>query len=156
MEGTSHVPEPVVIGQDERSELRIQAVAHGPRRYLDLRIWQHAVSGMSPSGNSLLIDASTLTSLQSGIEELLDASGDGTQPARVVWDGEDGRRLRAEIEPFGTHYVAKLGFWQRVRDSWRPADEGLVLDAARLRALHNVLAHLTPWLMQSDQPPAAP
>src|SRR5947209_13981172 len=108
MDGNSRVPDPVVIAQDEQSDVRVQPVAHGPQRYLDLRVWQHGPNGVTPSGHSLLLDSTTNAALQAGIGELLDASAEGTQVARVVWDGEDGRRLRAEIEPFGTRHVAKL------------------------------------------------
>ena len=150
MERDSRLPDPVVIGQDDQSELHVQAVVQSGRRHLDIRMWRRAPSGFAPSRTGITLAAGDLHALQQGIAELLQASDGGKQVARVVWDGEDGRRLRAETEPFGTRYVAKLGFWQRVRDRWKPVDDGLVLAADRLKPLQNALQRFVPWMQATD------
>jgi hypothetical protein len=140
------VLDPVVIGQDDLTELHVQAVIQGGRRHLDIRVWRRGPTGFAPSRNALTLDAADLDALQEGITELLEASDGGRQVARVVWDKDEGRRLRAETEPFGTRFLARLGFWQRVRDSWKPVGEGLVLAADRLIPLQALLRDLRPRL----------
>ncbi|GAC1512933.1 MAG: hypothetical protein NVS2B16_16690 [Chloroflexota bacterium] len=98
----------------------------------------------------MIVDAGKSDALEHGIEELLQASDGGRQVARVVWDDEHGRRLRAEVEPFGTRFVARLAFWQRARNTWRPADDGLLLSANRLVELRGVLRDFRPWLRDPD------
>jgi hypothetical protein len=146
MEGKSRVLDPVVIGQDDKTELHVQAVIQGGRRHLDIRIWRRGPTGFAPSRNAITLDAADLDALQEGIAELLEASNGGSQVARVVWDKDEGRRLRAETEPFGTRYLARLGFWQRVRDSWKPAGESLVLAADKLNPLQALLRDVRPRL----------
>jgi hypothetical protein len=146
MERKSRALDPVVIGQDDQTELHVQAVIQGGRRHLDIRVWRRGPTGFAPSRNALTLDAPDLDALQEGIAELLEASDGGRQVARVVWDKDEGRRLRAETEPFGAHFLARLGFWQRVRDSWKPAGEGLVLSADRLRPLQALLRDIRPRL----------
>jgi hypothetical protein len=148
MEHSSTMPQAVAIVQDEQTELRVQAVVQSGRRQLDIRIWRRGPAGLAPSRNALTLEAGDLDDLQSGIQQLLQASNGGQQAARVVWDNEEGRRLRAETEPFGTRYLVKLVFWQRVRDTWRPLDDGLVLAADRLVALQEAVAPFGPWLQQ--------
>jgi len=150
MERISSVPDPVVIGQDDQSEVHVQPAVQSGRRQLDIRVWHRGTAGMAPSRTGFTLEAVDLTALQEGIAELLQASDGARRVARVVWDSEGGRRLRAETEPFGTRYVARLGFWQRVRDSWKPIDDGLVIAADRLQPLQNVLNHFTPWLQAAN------
>jgi hypothetical protein len=145
------VREPVVIRQDEQTELHVQAVIQSGRRQLDIRVWRRGPTGFAPSQSALTLEAADVDALCEGVTELLEVSNGGTQVARVVWDKDEGRRLRAETEPFGTRFMARLGFWQRVRDTWRPADAGLVLDAEQLERLKKVIAALRPRL-QDLQP----
>jgi hypothetical protein len=140
MEGKPNVTQPVVIRQDDASELRIHAVIQSGRRQLDIRIWRRGPTGFAPSRNALTLELSDVNALHDGISELLEASGGGQQVARVVLDTSESRRLRAETEPFGTRYLARLGFWQRVRDTWRPSDDGLVLTAECLPQVRGILA----------------
>ncbi|MBV9281231.1 MAG: hypothetical protein JOZ41_14215 [Chloroflexi bacterium] len=161
MEPNPNVPDPVVIGQDDQSEVHVQAVVQGGRRLLDIRIWRHGSGGLAPSRDGLTVDMGDLALLRDGIGELMQVSERGTRVARVVWDGEDGRRLRAETEPFGTRFVVRLGFWQRVRDSWKPADDGLVVAAEGLPSLQAALDRFTSWLRRAAgeeprQMPASP
>lgn len=141
---------PVVIGQDEQTELHVQAMIQGGRRQLDIRIWRRGPTGFAPSRNALTLESPDLDALREGITELLEASNGGQQVARVVWDKDEGRRLRAETEPFGTRFVARLGFWQRVRDTWRPAGDGLTLSADQLKPLQDVLERMRPRLLEPD------
>jgi hypothetical protein len=148
MEGTAGVFGPMVIGQDDQTELHVQAMIQSGRRQLDIRIWRRGPTGFAPSRNALTLEASDLDALREGIAELLEVSQGGRQVARVVWDKDEGRRLRAEIEPFGTRFVARFGFWQRARDTWRPADDGLVVAAEQLKSLQDVLDTLRPRLQE--------
>lgn len=148
MEGKTSAPDAVVIAQDDETNLRIQAMLQGGRRHVDIRIWRRGPTGFSPSRTGVVVRAPDLDALQQGIRELLEASHDGQQVARVVWDSEDGRRLRAELEPFGTRFLARLGFWQRARDSWHPAGEDLVFAADRLRVVQRILDQFRPWLSE--------
>src|SRR5579864_8362104 len=116
----SSLPDPAIISQDEQTEIHVQPVVQSGRRQLDIRVWRRGAAGFAPSRTGITLDADALRALQEGIGELLHASEGGRRAARVVWDGENGRRLRAETEPFGTRFVARLAFWQRVRDSWKP------------------------------------
>lgn len=145
---------PAIIGQDEQTELHVQPMIQGGRRHLDIRVWRRGPTGFSPSRSALTLNQDDLTALVRGISELLEASNDGKQVARVVWDTQEGRRLRAETEPFGTRFQARLGFWQRVRDTWRPVSDGLVLSADRLRPLQKVIQTFQPHLEEppSDEP----
>ncbi|HLJ68408.1 MAG TPA: hypothetical protein VKX16_13715 [Chloroflexota bacterium] len=142
----------VVIGQDDQTELHVQAAMQGGRRHVDIRIWRRGPTGFAPSRNALTLDSADLNALQEGITELLEASDGGTQVARVVWDKDEGRRLRAETEPFGTRFLARLGFWQRVRDSWKPVGDGLVLQADQLKPLQEVLEKFKPRLTAESEP----
>lgn len=151
MERNSSVPEPVVIGQDEQTEIHVQPLVEDGRRHLDIRIWRRGTTGFAPSHDGLTLEAVDVAALNEGIAELLQASDGGRRVARVVRDSEDGRRLRAETEPFGTRYVARLGFWQRVRDTWKPADDGVLIAADRLRALQGVIDRLLPWIQVSEE-----
>lgn len=150
MERNPSVPDAVVIDQDDQTQIHIQAAIQSGRRHLDIRIWRHGPSGFAPSRTGLAVEGADLGALQQGIAELLEASEGGKHVARVVWDGEDGRRLRAEVEPFGARHVARLGFWQRVRNTWRPVDDGLVLASDLLMALQGVLARFDPWLTNGN------
>lgn len=156
MEATSRALDPVVIGQDEGSELHVQPVLQSGRRQIDIRLWRRGPSGFAPSRNALTVDGTDLAALYEGISELLQASHEGRRIARVVWDRDEGRRLRAETEPFGTRFMARLGFWQRVRDTWRPADDGLVIAAHLLRPLLEVLSAMRARFLEAaetDLPP---
>ena len=144
------VPASVVIEQDDQTEIHVLPVVQNGRRHLDVRIWRRGPSGFAPSRNALVIQTSDLPPFRQGIAELLEASNGGRQAARIVWDDDDTRRLRAETEPFGTRYLATFAFWQRVRDSWKAADDGLVLAADRLEQLQDVLTRLSPWM---EEPP---
>src|SRR5437660_6250443 len=139
-------PDPVVIGQDAGTEVHVQAVTHSVKPQLDIRLWRRGPNGFAPSGTGLSLTRADLDKLRDGISELLGVSKGGRQVARVVWEIEPDRRLRAEIEPFGTRFVARLGLWQRVRNTWRPADDGLVLAADRLEPLQEVLGRFRPWI----------
>lgn len=141
---------PVVIGQDEQTELHVQAVIQSGRRQLDIRLWRRGPTGFAPSRSALTLEAPALDALLEGIAELLEASNGGQQVARVVWDKDEGRRLRAETEPFGTRFTARLRFWQRVRDSWRPTGDGLTLSADQLAPLRVVLERMRPTLLIPD------
>lgn len=151
MEGTSRALEPVIIGQDEGSELHVQPVVQSGRRQIDIRLWRRGPSGFAPSRNALTVEAPDLAALSDGISELLLASNDAHDVARVVWDRDESRRLRAETEPFGTRFMARLGFWQRVRDTWRPADDGLVIAAELLRPLLEVLDGLRARFLEAAE-----
>jgi hypothetical protein len=141
MERKPSMIQPVVIRQDDASELRIHAAIQSGRRQLDIRIWRRGPTGYAPSRNALTLELPDVSALHDGISELLEASHGGRQVARVVLDTGEGRRLRAETEPFGTRHLARLGFWQRVRDTWRPSDDGLVLTADCLPEVRGVLAN---------------
>jgi hypothetical protein len=145
------VPASVVIGQDDQTEIHVQPVFHSGQRHLDVRIWRRGPSGFAPSRNALVVRFDDFAPFRQGIAELLEASNGGRQAARIVWDDDDTRRLRAETEPFGTRYLASFAFWQRVRDTWKAADDGLVLAADRLEQLQDVLARLSPWM--EEKPP---
>jgi len=99
MERISSVPDPVVIGQDDQSEVHVQPAVQSGRRQLDIRVWHRGTAGMAPSRTGFTLEAVDLTALQEGIAELLQASDGARRVARVVWDSEGGRRLRAETEP---------------------------------------------------------
>ncbi len=142
----SNVPAAVVIGQDDGTEIHVQPHVQDGLRHVDIRIWRRGTSGFAPSRNALVVRADDLAPLQQGIAELLEASDGGRQAARIVWDDDDTRRLRAETEPFGTRYLASFAFWQRVRDSWKAADDGLVLAADRLEQLQDVLSRMRAWI----------
>lgn len=145
------VPASVVIGQDDQTEIHVQPVFQSGQRHLDVRIWRRGPSGFAPSRNALVVRVDDLPPFRKGIAELLEASNGGRQAARIVWDDDDTRRLRAETEPFGTRYLASFAFWQRVRDTWKAADDGLVLAADRLEQLQDVLVRLSPWM--EEKPP---
>jgi hypothetical protein len=151
MERNASIPEPAIIGQDGQNEIHVQPVLQGGLRHVDIRLWRRAVSGFAPSHDGVTLDARDLAALHEGIDELLQASDGGRRVARVVRDSDDGRRLRAETEPFGTRYIARLGFWQRVRDSWKPVNDGLVIAAEQLRPLRGVLDRLRPWLQEAEK-----
>lgn len=146
----STIPEALVIAQDDQTEIHVQPVVQSGRRHLDIRTWRRGAAGFSPSQVGVTIEGVHLKALQAGITELLHASDGGRTVARVVRDSDDGRRLRAEVEPFGMRYVARLGFWQRVRDSWKPLDDGLVLAADRLRPMHAALERFGTWAIEPD------
>src|SRR5919199_3943568 len=146
MEVPSGTPDPLVISQDEDTEIRVQPATQGGARHLDIRIWKRGPSGFTPTRDALMLDRADLEAVRQGIDELLEASDGGTQVARIVLDSGDGRRLRAETEPFGTRYVARFGFWQRGRDSWHPDGDGIVLSADRLSPLQTDLARYASWL----------
>lgn len=154
MDAATGAPDGLVIGQDDESEIRVQPVTQGGLRRLDIRIWRRGPSGLSPTRDALMLDRSDMESLRRGIIELLEASDGGRQVARIVIDSADGRRLRAETEPFGTRYMAHLGFWQRARNTWRPDGDGISLSADRLAPLQGVLVRYEPWL--GDKPPEDP
>lgn len=145
------VPASVVIEQDDQTEIHVQPVFHNGQRQLDVRIWRRGPAGFAPSRNALVVRVADLAPFRQGIAELLEASKGGREAARIVWDDDDTRRLRAETEPFGTRYLATFAFWQRVRDTWKAADDGLVLAADRLEQLQDVLARLSPWM--EEEPP---
>ncbi|MGH2442501.1 MAG: hypothetical protein ACRDFX_05000, partial [Chloroflexota bacterium] len=142
--------DPTIIGQDEQTELHVQPVIQSGLRQLDIRIWRRGPSGFAPSRSALTLDASDLEALREGITELLEASDGGHQVARVVTDKDEGRRLRAETEPFGLRYMARFGFWQRVRDTWRPVGDGLQMDADHLVALQEAIDDVQPRLQAID------
>lgn len=144
------LPDPVIIGQDDQTEIHVQPTLQSAHRYLDIRMWRRNAGGFAPSRTGLTLDRVDLQALRSGIADLLEASDGGQRVARVVWDSENGRRLRGETEPFGTRYVARWGFWQRVRDSWKPVDDGLVMAAERLEPLQEALRRFDTWLNQPD------
>ncbi len=139
------MPDATIIGQDEDTEIHVQALVQSGRRHVDIRVWRRGPSGFAPSRSGLTLGPTDLDALQEGVADLLRASSGGTQVARVVWDDTEGRRLRAEIAPFGTRHIARLGFWQRVRSTWRAADDGLVITADRLPALQHTLNRFRPW-----------
>lgn len=151
MQAETSMPDTVIIGPDESHPLQVQASIHSGLRRLDLRAGRQTASGFTPTGTGMMLDAVDLPALQAGIVELLDVSQGAQSVARVVREDVDGRRLRAEIEPFGARYLAKLGFWQRVRDTWRPADDGVVLAATRLPELASVLQTLGAWMLAAPQ-----
>ncbi|MDQ2744828.1 MAG: hypothetical protein M3Z66_21390 [Chloroflexota bacterium] len=141
-------PEPVIIDQDDQTEIRVQAATHGTQRRLDIRVWRRGAEGSTPSRTALTVEAEDLPTLQQGLQELLLSSNGGQAAARVVQDNDQGRRLRAETTPFGTRYLAKLAFWQRVRDTWRPVDDGLVLAADLLSTLQAEIEPFTEWMQE--------
>lgn len=146
-------PDPVVIAQDEQVEIHVQAVTQSGQRQVDVRLWRLSPSGFQPSHSALMLDARNLDALIKGIREMLASTGGGREVARNVWDHAEGRRLRAEIEPYGARYIARLGFWQRVRGSWRPADDTVVIAAERLPDLRETLLTFRPWLTQPRREP---
>lgn len=148
MERKPKVSQPLVIGQDESSELRVHVAVQSGRRQLDLRIWRRGPTGFAPSRSALTLELPDVSALHDGIAELLEASHGGREVARVVLDSGEGRRLRAETEPFGTRHLARMGFWQRVRDTWRPADDGLVLTAECLPEVRRILADARTGLLE--------
>lgn len=156
MDAATGAPGGLVIGQDDDSEIRVQPVTQGGVRHLDLRVWRRGPSGFAPTRDALMLDQADLDSLRRGITELLEASGGGRQVARIVLDTGDGRRLRAETEPFGTRYMAHLGFWQRARSSWRPDGDGMALFADRLSPLQGSLVRYQPWLGEEPAEEPAP
>ena len=137
---------PVVLGQDEETEIHVQAIIQSGRRQLDIRIWRRGPAGFAPSRSALTLEEEDLAVLLDGIDELLEMSQGATQVAKVVRDRNEERRLRAETEPFGTHFMIRFGFWQRVRDSWRPTGDGLRLAAEQLVPLQETLKTLQPHL----------
>jgi hypothetical protein len=139
-------PEAVVIAQDEGSEIHIQAATQAGPRHIDVRVWRKGPVGFAPSRNALTITHDDFAAVQDGIRQLLDNSGAGTTATRIVLEREEGRRLRAETEPFGMKFLAKLVFWQRVRDTWRPVDDGLVIMADQLAAVLATIGGFLPWL----------
>lgn len=139
------MPEAVIIGQDEGTEIRVQALVQSGRRRLDLRVWRRGPSGFAPSRSGLILNVADLDALRESIDDLLRASHGGTEVARIVWD-DDGRRLHAEIAPFGAHHVARFAFWQRSRNTWHAVDDGLVVSADRLYFLQQTLPRFRPWL----------
>lgn len=153
MDAHAGPPGAVVIAQDEHVEIHVQAVTQSGQRHVDVRLWRQGPSGFTPSRSALTLDLVNLDALRKGILELLESSERGTQVARIVWDHAEGQRLRAEVEPYGARYVARLGFWHRVRSSWRPADDGIVIVADRLPVLHDSLAGFRPWLAQRRREP---
>lgn len=150
-EGSTRSLGPIVIAQDSQSELHIQAIVQSGRRQLDIRVWRRGPSGFAPSRSALTLELADLDALSEGIAELLEASNGGRQVARVVWDKDEGRRLRAETEPFGTRFTARFGFWQRVRDTWKPAGDGLTVAAEQLTALQDVIRTLRPRLQAPEE-----
>jgi len=142
-------PEPAIIDQDDQTEIRVQAATHGMQRRLDIRVWRRGAEGSTPSRTALTVEAGDLPTLQQGLQELLASSNGGQAAARVVQDNDQGRRLRAETTPFGTRYLAKLAFWQRVRDTWRPVDDGLVLAADLLSELQEEIEPFTEWMQET-------
>jgi hypothetical protein len=146
MDGKLRVPDAAIIGQDEVTEIHVQAPAQSGRLHVEVRLWRRGPVGFAPFGTGLTLHAPDLDALWEAIAELLEASQGGQQVARVVCDVDQGRRVRAEIEPFGTRFVARLGFWQRVRDTWRPADDGLVVSAERLHGLQSGLERFRSWI----------
>ncbi|MGH8192209.1 MAG: hypothetical protein ACREP2_12260 [Rhodanobacteraceae bacterium] len=147
MERKSGTPEPVTIARNERSEVHVQAVFQSGRRHVDVRTFRRRPGGFAPSPNGLTLEPLDLDALLSGVGELLKSSDGGRRSARIVSDHTGGRRLRAEIEPFGTKFAARLGFWQRVRNSWRPLDNGIMLPSEQLQSLVQSLQRFRPWLM---------
>ncbi|HZU13857.1 MAG TPA: hypothetical protein VFB58_13530 [Chloroflexota bacterium] len=139
-------PDVLTLGQDEESEIRIQPAIQGDVRHLDIRIWRRTPSGLAPTRDALVLDRSDLEAVRRGIGELLEVSDGGKQVARIVLDMGDSRRLRAETEPFGTRYVAHLGFWQRSRDTWNADGAGIVLGADLLVPLQKALRRFLRWL----------
>jgi hypothetical protein len=139
-------PAAVVIAQDDQTDIHVQAPQQSERRHVDIRLWRRGPEGSAPAGTGLTLYAADLDALHEAIAQLLEASRGGQQAVRIVHDVDEEKRVRAEIEPFGTHFVARLGFWQRVRDTWRPADDGLVVAAERLRAIQVALDRFQAWI----------
>lgn len=155
-EGSAGVLDPVVITQDDQTELHVQIMMPGNRQQIDIRVWRRGPSGFTPSRNALTLDDADLEALQDGIKELLRLSNGGQETARVVWDQDEGRRLRAETEPFGTRFLVRLGFWQRTRNTWRPVDDGVVVLAESLGPLQEALSKLGPALESPEATVSAP
>lgn len=151
MDETSIAPEPVVLPQDEGSEIHLQAATQAGPRHIDIRIWRRGPAGFAPSRNALDVGRGDVAAIREGITRLLAESGGGTRPIRIVLEREEGHRLRAETEPFGTKHLAKLVFWQRVRDTWRPVDDGLMVMADRLEPMLQALERFVPWLEVSEE-----
>jgi hypothetical protein len=151
MERKPNVIHPVVIRQDDATELRIHAAILSGRRQLDIRVWKRGPTGFTPTRNALTLEPRDVSALHDGIDDLLEASNGGRQVARIVVDTAEGRRLRAETAPFGTRHLAKMGFWQRVRDTWRPADDSLVVNADRLPEIRDVLAGARTRLLRTPE-----
>lgn len=151
MEEPSGTPDTVIIGQDEDSEIRVQPVTQSGSRHLDIRVWRRGPTGFAPTRDALTLDTSDLEALRQGIDELLEASEQGRQVARIVLDTGEGRRLRAETAPFGTRYVARLGFWQRARSTWRPDGDGITLAAERLPDLNDIVPEFRSWVGRTPE-----
>lgn len=150
MQAKTSVPDAVVIGRDDGHPLYVQATVQNGRRHLDIRPWRRSSVGFAALGPGMSIDADKIVPLEHGIAELLAASNGGRQVARVVWDDKHGRRLRAEVEPFGLRFLARLGFWQRGRDTWHQIDDGLLLSAEHLIQLRDVLHGFHAWVCDPD------
>jgi hypothetical protein len=139
-------PDPVVIVQDQGSEIHIQAATPVGPRHIDVRVWRRGPAGFAPSRNALTVGHQDFAAVRDGIRQLLDTSIGGTSATRIVLEREEGRRLRAETEPFGMKFLAKLVFWQRVRDTWRPVDDGLVILAEGLETVLHSIDRFLPWI----------
>jgi hypothetical protein len=150
MEEASAAIEPVVIKQDDSSEIHLQTATQSGARQIDVRVWRRGPAGFAPSRNALTVAPADLGAVRDGVKRLLQESSGGTQAVRIVLEKEDGRRLRAETEPFGTKYLAKLVFWQRVRDSWRPVDDGLIVIADQLEPMLEKIEGFAGWLGTED------
>ncbi|HZS94664.1 MAG TPA: hypothetical protein VFA78_07695 [Chloroflexota bacterium] len=150
MEQESRLPEALVLTQDEHTDIRVQAVIQSGRRQVDIRVWRRGVGGMAPVRNGISVTVRDLDAVQTSLDRLIDAGQRQHRVTRFVSDLGEGRRLRAEIEPFGTHFSARLGFWQRVRSSWRPVDDGLVVLCDQLPAIKDTLHRFAPWLNGPD------
>lgn len=146
MESASRTPDMIVVGGDEEGQVKVQPVAEGGSRSVEIHLWRHGPADAPPARDVLDLDLSDLESLRQGISELLEASEGGTRVARIVLDTAEGRRLRVETEPFGTRFVARVVFWQRTRATWRPDGDPIVINADVLSALHDALTNLRPWL----------
>src|SRR5579872_2729422 len=55
MERKSGVLDTVVIGQDDQTELHVQAAIVGGRRQVDIRIWKRGPTGFAPSRSALTV-----------------------------------------------------------------------------------------------------
>jgi len=150
MEQASALPEAVVLGQDDRTDIRLQAVLQSGRRQVDIRVWRRGAGGMAPLRNGISVTARDLDATETSLERLVEMAARPQRVTRFVIDLAEGRRLRAEIEPFGVRFSARLGFWQRVRNSWRPVDDGLVVLCELLPDIESALRGFTPWLNQPD------
>jgi hypothetical protein len=151
MEEAPTASDPVVIKQDDSTEIHLQTAIQSGARHIDVRVWRRGPAGFAPSRNALTVSPGDLDATRDGIRRLLQESGGGTRAVRIVLEKEDGRRLRAETEPFGTKYLAKLVFWQRVRDSWRPVDDGLIVTADQLQPMLETMETFSGWLQTEDE-----